>query len=214
VIGYLLWKKDKKEASSAIQYHNSGNMVVVHFHGDDNAVTIPENVHLLSKSSTLVESVKTLVAPVSEANGIEKETFIHDNKEELKVDQKTAGDLRQVHTDDSESEPQTFTAHITLRAPILDATSKYWKFTMDKRVRNFDISETSIAKDAAERGGVNFGDTYKARIEMVEKKTKKGSYDFEYKVKEVLEFTPGNRAQQSTMQLEENDESQGSPETK
>jgi hypothetical protein len=66
----------------------------------------------------------------------------------------------------------------------------------NNKIENIDIGESTIASDAMARGGVFVGDTYKAKIEMIERKTASGGYATDFKVKEVLEFIPGRRAEQ------------------
>lgn len=202
LIQYLRLKKDHKEKTIEIRQEANGNVVIVQIEGNNNSITLPESVYKLSKNVKVVESVKTLVEPVSAETGIDEVTFIHNKKEELKIDKEFAGDLQKAYADD-ESEPQFFTAHIVTYGPILDPKSKHWKFKLNNKVENLDISETTIAKEALARGGIAVGDTYKVKIEMVEKKTKQGAYKSEFKVKEVIEFTPGVKAEQTWMPFED-----------
>jgi hypothetical protein len=199
LIEYLRWKKDRKETSAEIRQTINGNIVIVKVEGDNNTITLPEQTYKLSKSVKVIESIKVVAQPVSEEQGIEKATFIYNKKEELKIDKACANELKAAHADGEETEPQTFTAHIVTYGPIFDPKSKHWKFKMNNRVENLDISETKIAEDALARGGVSVGDTYKAKIEMTERMTKQGDYKTEFKVKEILDFSPGVRRQQTEL---------------
>ena len=139
---------------------------------------------------------------MSEKNGIEEAVFIHNKKNQLKIDQETAKALRDVHADSDEAEPQSFTAHIVIYGPILDPKAKKWKFKLANKVGIIDISETSIAADVLQRGGITIGDTYKVKLEMIERKTPTGAFVAEYKVKEVLAFIPGSGARQQNLNLD------------
>src|SRR5206468_4136245 len=102
--------------------------------------------------------------------------FIRNKEQQLQIDQKTAKALHDVHADSDETEPQIFTAHIVTYGPILDAKAKKWKFKLGNKSENIDITETNIAQEALRRGGINVGDTYKVRLEMIERKTPTGAF--------------------------------------
>jgi len=200
LIEFLKWKKDRKEKSADVEHTQSGNLITVQVEGDgNNIVVVSEPVYKLSKSVKIVESIKTMAQPVSQETGIDDAVFIHDKKEYLKIDKELAGQLKNVHADADNVEPQTFTAHIVIYGPTLDSKSKHWKFKLNNKVENLDISETKIAEEAMARGGVWVGDTYKVKVEMIERMTRKGEYKTEFKVKQVLEFIPGIRRVQTDM---------------
>jgi hypothetical protein len=193
LVEFLRWKKDKKEKSA--QPAPNGT-IEVHIEGDNNTVLIAEPVYKLSKSPKVIESVKTLTRPISEETGIHSATFIHNKKDHLKIDIESASELQEAFAESDETEPQIFTAHIVVYGVTLDSKSKHWKFKLNNKVENIDISETKIAQQAMERGGVWVGDTYKVKVEMIERAMPNGSFKTEFKVKEVLEFRPGFRATQ------------------
>ena len=207
LIGFLRWKKNRKIIGTEIRQTDRGNIVVLKIEGDNNNVTfnntntVSEPVFNLSKSVKVVESVKTLVNPVSETNGIDEATFIHKGKDELKIDRDCAAELQKTYANSEESEPQTFTAHIVVYSPVLDKKGKKWKFKFNDRVELIDISETKIVEDAQQRGKVVWGDTYKVKMEMQEHKTRAGDFKIEYKVKEVIEFRPGDEQTQTVFPM-------------
>lgn len=196
---FLTWKKDKKETSAEPQRTQNGNVVNVSIEGNNNTVIISEPIYKLSRSPKVVESVKTLSAPVSSATGIQEAVFIEDSREQLKIDEAMASALSQAKVNSTEAAPQTFTAHIVVHTVTLDRRSKHWKFKLNNRVESVDISATRIAEEALARGGVNVGDTYKVKIEMIEKEVTPGEYKTDYKINEVLEFTPGLRRTQAPL---------------
>jgi hypothetical protein len=191
LIKFLLWKNNRKETSVEYNNSSSGNIVVIQVSGENNSITIPEPVYKLSKDPKVVEDLKTVVSPVSDTHGIDEATFIYNKQEQVKIDAHTANALREIQADSEDSVPQTFTAHIVVHGPILDPKSKRWKFKINNKVETIDIGETTIASDSMARGGISVGDTYKVKIEIIERKTASGAYVTDFKVKEVLSFLPG-----------------------
>ena len=196
---FLLWKKNRKITSTEIQNTSEGNAVVIRVEGDNNTITVPQPVYKLSQDMKVVENLKIVTTPVDAQNGIEKATFIYHKKPQLQIDESTAREMREIHSD--EGEPQTFTAHIVICGPILTDRAKKWKFKLTNKVEAIDISETHIAEDVLKRGAIRIGDTYKVKLEMTERKTKTGAFVADYKVKEVLEFIPGTGAQQQRLEI-------------
>ena len=205
LIGFLRWKKNRKIIGTEIKQTDHGNIVVLKIEGDNNNVTfsntVSEPVFNLSKSVKVVEAVKTLTIPVSETNGIDEATFIHKGKDELKIDKDCAAELQKAYADSEESAPQTFTAHIVVYSPVLDKKGKKWKFKFNDRVEPIDISETKIVEEAQKRGKVVWGDTYKVKLEMQEHKTRAGDFKIDYKVKEIIEFRPGDEHTQTVFPI-------------
>ena len=60
-----------------------------------------------------------------------------------------------------------------------------------------DISETTIASKALERGGALINDTYRVKLEIQQVKTSAGNFKNKYKIKKVLEFHPASIKSQS-----------------
>ena len=198
LLKFLLWKKDKKKVTE-VQHTRDGNITNITINGDGNIIALPEQIAKLAQSAKVVESLKGVASPVSTKNGITDATFIHDKKEQLKIDTELAKQLRGVHAQQEGSEPQPITAHIVIYAPILDPTAKVWKFKLNKRVEKIDISETTIAADALERGSIRVGDRYRVNLEVIERQTPTGNFKFDYKVKEVLSFKEGNPMRQQKL---------------
>jgi hypothetical protein len=196
LIEFLRWKQERKEKSAELKKTENGNFYYVTVIGNNyNVSVVPEQTYQLSKSIKTVEAIKTLVSPVKEENGINDASFIHEKKK-VTIDQEAALELGRSFADTDEIPPQYFTAHITTHGPILDSKSKHWKFKLNNRVQDIDISETKIAEDAVARGLVNIGDTYTVKIEMKQHQTKKGDYTADLKIKEVIGFKPGESHQQ------------------
>lgn len=199
LIKFFLWKNARREESAEIINTSDGNAVIVKVVGDNNTITIPEQVYRLGKNTKVVESLKTVSSPVSESNGIEEVVFIQGKKEHLRIDKETAKALSEIYAETEETDPQIFTAHILIYSPVLDLRAKKWRFKFAGKTETIDISETQIAQDAIQRGSVNIGDTYRVKLEMIERKKPSGEYVPEYKIKEVLKFIPGYRERQQSL---------------
>ena len=71
-----------------------------------------------------------------------------------------------------------------------------------------DVSDSNIAQVALEHGGVLIDDIIRAKIEITEKKNTKGEIVKNYKVLEVISFTPAISLtrQESLFEISNNDE--------
>ena len=124
-----MWKKARKEKSAG---RIEGGNIIIKIEGDNNTITIPRQVHELSKNAKVVDALKTIARPVADENGIEDAKIIYKGKEETTIDRETAKALRDIHADTDVSVPQIFTAHIRVHGPILDAKAKKWKFKLNQ----------------------------------------------------------------------------------
>ena len=93
LVRFLLWKREKKKVTE-VERKNEGNIINVTINGDGNTVVVPEQVYRLSQSAKVVESFKAVTSPVSAKNGIDDATFIHDKKDQLKIDKELAKQFR------------------------------------------------------------------------------------------------------------------------
>ena len=98
-----------------------------------------------------------------------------------------------------ETEPQLFTAWLTVHAPVYDLQAPRWRFRFGNNVEYFDITRTSIAREAIKRGGALLNDTYQARIELVQTMTEGGKIGNHYSVVEVLRFVPAKLLEQGNL---------------
>jgi hypothetical protein len=95
--------------------------------------------------------------------------------------------------DEETFEPQTVVAHLQVTRPDFDSESHVWRFRYGGKTISVDISETDIADQVRARGYVRIGDTWQVKLLVTEKRTASGQYRNEYKVAEVLEFSPASR---------------------
>lgn len=83
------------------------------------------------------------------------------------------------------------TRNLVVHAPELDKEASHWKFVLDGKIINVDISVTDIATQTMRRGDVRVGDTYKVKLEETEYRTPKGQFRIRYKIIEVIDFNRG-----------------------
>lgn len=181
----------KIESATEIKDSDGNNLVEIKFVGDHITVIILPEVKKLADSYDVVKNAKGVIAPVAENQGVETAEFVIDELRPQVFDKDDSKAIASVSMDD-ESEPQYIIGHITVHSVVFDNRSKKWKFHYNGHVEEIDISDTSIAENAIKRKKAVLGDTYKVKLRIVEKRTKKGDFKYEYKVVEVLEFIEGN----------------------
>lgn len=80
-------------------------------------------------------------------------------------------------------------AWLSIYSPVFDLSAQNWRFRLGKDVIYADISETNIAQEAMERGGVGIEDAYQVRLEITTPVDAKGTkLAPTYKVLEVVRF--------------------------
>ena len=86
-----------------------------------------------------------------------------------------------------------FTALISVYEPVYDPSVKGWRFMFGDHPEYFDISETSIAHDAIDRGGALIGDTYEVMVRLDQTITNRdtGTIRNHYSIISVENFWPG-----------------------
>ena len=191
LIKFLVWKKDRQVEVKRTIVKDGSNYLEVNCVGDGNTINISPEVFKLSQSPEVVSSAKKLVAPVTEENGITTATFYQDKEKPVTIDRADAAAL-QASTVQETVEKKTFTAIVTVFAPVFDAKWKTWRFLMNGQHFYMDISETTIAADTMKRGTVRTGDSYRVEVERIDRTGKEP----QHKIKKVLEFMPGQNAEQ------------------
>lgn len=125
--------------------------------------------------------------------GVERMEFGEVGKARIIRQRDVIGFLQDHNNIDDEQEPLV---NITTRNLVIDYVAMSedahsWRFRMGEGTIRADISQTSIAQDAARRGYVRFGDCYTVSLEEKEHRTKSGKIRMTYKILEALNFTPG-----------------------
>jgi hypothetical protein len=114
------------------------------------------------------------------------------------IEKAAASDISESCGDVSEEithEPQTVVAHLKVYSPVFDPAAPRWRFEYGQERIYADISDTSIARDAVERGVVADGDIYRVTLQITEHETPTHQFRNEYKILNVLDFIPSPRQQ-------------------
>jgi hypothetical protein len=83
-------------------------------------------------------------------------------------------------------EPIQQTVWLSVYSPVFDEAVDKWEFRLGTDHFLADISQTSIAKDALERGGAMVNDKYQVRLQKSESNDASGKTT--YKILEVMTF--------------------------
>lgn len=191
---FLIKKRDRGIESSKVVKTNNGNHVEIKIVGDNNTIILSESVFSLAQEPKIIEAAKKLVSPVNKENGITEATFYQNDQEQTKISQEDAAAIQSATVAEKVTE-ETFTAHLVVYAPVLDAKVKKWRFLMNGDHPYMDISSTTIASDTLKRGGVRTGDSYTAEV----KKTVRPGKDPEYKIVKLIDFRSGQNLSQGDL---------------
>jgi hypothetical protein len=207
VSGYTLFELYRKLKDKTVikqEQKDNGNIIVITTKENKDGektetIEVKREIAQLMSVKEVRKAIAIMLTPLSKV-GIDK--FYSTDLKKLKAKNKEVNfEIKKdeidtfVYTEpkqniDENIELQYRTAHITIYAPILDTDSKKWKFKMNEKIESIDISECNIAETIMQRGKIVFGDTFKVKLEIIERKTEKG-YKDDYKVIEVMEFKEG-----------------------
>ena len=195
LLQYLRSKGDKSiQEETEIVDNDGNNKIEVKFIGSNNTVIISPEVMKLAGNHEIVKAAKGVVAPVANRAGIELAKFSVNGEEAEGINKEYAKEVSLAVIDDG-SEPQYITAHITVHEVFFGSRTKKWEFIYNGRVERIDISSTDIGSKILKRGKAVVGDTYKVKLELIERNTPSG-YKTDYKVIEVIDFYPGKEQEE------------------
>lgn len=192
LFGLLKWLRGRKPAAitEIKDIHETGN-VTLQVEGDNNQITVNNNVYLMSQDRKILTAAGKVVDPLQKP-GYEKLEF-KDN--EGAVSELSKSDARDISascfTTDDEIEPQILKARLITYRPTLDEDAKSWSFKLFNKPVTVDISSTNIAKQMIQRGGVRLGDSYIVNLEVTETRGRDGRIILRYKALEVINFQAG-----------------------
>ena len=178
------------------------DMFVVRTEGDNNHITvITPGVKNLYEDRDARRSAKRILKPL-EDEGYERLEFLSGGEVTESFDREEALEVLKMPDSPPGSEneePQELVAWITVHSPILRRDARTWRFIYNGLVTSMDISETNIVAEALERG-VNFGDSYRVKLEITQMEREPGNFTAKYKIKEVLDFRQGYGDAQETLE--------------
>lgn len=192
---FKLWKKlaGRPITEERMTVQDGRNVVQLSIVGDNNTVVTYRETYELFKDEAVRENAKRVIAPVVKP-GYEELEFEADGVVQDRVSKVEAQSLLDTPAerlpDMPIGEPQTITAYVNVYAPVYDEKATRWRFTYNGGHSYMDISDTTIAIDAVQRGGAMANDLYKVKLQIQQIRTADGQLSARYKIKEVLEFSP------------------------
>lgn len=189
LLGYLKWKKGKKPEE--IRDSDKQGVVIVQI-GDGNTAFVNRDALLLAENPKIRSAIEGALAPVGTGD-IKKISFRENDKEIAAINEAQAKDIISSFEIESpkpteEEEPDILTAWLRVYSPVYDEKSAKWRFLYQDKPVYADISETTIASDALNRGGAFVNDLYKVRMEVHHHQTEGGETRQDYKIIKVLDF--------------------------
>lgn len=194
---FLQWRRGRKisQVIPLTDVDKTG-IVEVHVAGDSNSVQIHNHVYKLSENPTVLRAARDAFLPLGrdgfdgiqlrDDSGIVQE--LHDDEIKNIVASCNVGIDE---TKETEPEIETTPAWLSVYSPIYDPKAPSWRFRLGRDVIYADISATSIAQQALDRGGVLVDDAYQVILEMTTEIDAQGNKKAPvYKVLEVTKFVP------------------------
>lgn len=193
LFAFLKFRKGRKVADvRQITDVDKRGMVSIQFEGDDNRIEVHNHVYDMSENKRILSATTGALAPLK-TEGIDSVEFRSEDSGAVKYDKDDATDIEtSCQTDEVEEnyEPQEIEAHLEIYGPIFDVKAEAWRFNYGGDHIYADITETSIAQDAIERGRVSVGEMYRVKMEITEYRTLTKQLRKRYKILEVLDFIP------------------------
>lgn len=193
LFGLLKTLAGKEVEGTTFRVNDGRDVVQIRVDGDNNQIIVGHRAayELLQDPSALADA-KKVIEPLTK-EGYEVVEFESGTQVERVKKQEAAAiyEAAPITTPEIEAElPQHITAWVQVYAPVYDVGASKWQFRYGERHEYMDISDTSIAAKAIERGGALIDDTYKVILEIQQTKTESGRFKVKYRIKEVLEFHP------------------------
>lgn len=204
-LGYLKWKKGRKTAEvREIRDESGQGIVIVRVDGDNIPITINQTIYNLSLNSRALRATRDAFLPVGQDGFDHVEVREGDSLvatiEPSEVEDIVAScTIAIAETKETEPDVDVTTAWLSVYSPVYDEKAGNWRFRLGTEVIYADISETTIAHDAIERGGALTDDTYQVKLEITVDVDEKGDRAKpRYRVLEVMKFVPAEpRSKQS-----------------
>ncbi|RAZ84755.1 hypothetical protein DPM33_30480 [Mesorhizobium hawassense] len=196
-LAFLKWKKGRKTAEVTELRDESGEgNVVVRVEGDHNTVTVNKTIYNLSVNPKALRATRDAFLPIGQ-DGFDHMEVRDNDKLVVTIEPNEVEDIVAscttgiAETKETEPDVDITTAWLSVYSPVYDEKAELWRFWLGTDVIYADISETTIAHDALERGGSLTHDSYQVKLEItvdVDDKGVRGKPS--YKILEVIKFVP------------------------
>ncbi|RDV04075.1 hypothetical protein DXH78_05425 [Undibacter mobilis] len=194
-LGYLKWRRGRKiESVKPLIDTDKTGMVEVRIQGDGNAVHIHQHIHKLSENPKALRATRDAFLPLGH-DGFdtvqlkEGETVIDEIKEDDVEHIVASCNIGLEEAKEIEPEIEVTPAWLSVYSPVYDERAPSWRFRLGKEIIYADISETSIAHEALQRGGAMVEDAYQVSLQITTEVDANGKKsEPSYKVLEVVRF--------------------------
>jgi hypothetical protein len=192
LLGYLKWK-NKREVSE-VRDSDTRGIVVVQL-GDGNIATVNRNAISLSKNVKIRNAVEGTLKPIG-VDGIDTIDFrdgtghVVYGKEDATTIVTSFDIPEEAKVLEDADEGDVVVAYLRVHELAFDDKAGRGRFLYEGRPITVDISATNIAAQAVRRRLVALNDLYKVRMSVTPRTTPGGKEHFDYKILEVIEFTP------------------------
>jgi len=204
-LGYLKWKRGRKVEVRRIEDSDHTGTVEVRIEGEHNSVQIHNHVYNLSENPRALRATRDAFLPLGQ-DGFE---VLRLKEGETTLDEIDTSDVESIvascnvgieQAKETEPEVETTSAWLSVYSPVYDATAENWRFRLGTNVIYADITQTTIAADALERGGAMADDSYQVRLEITTEIDGKGNRKQpQYKILSVVRFVPASPAVQTSL---------------
>ena len=202
---FLEWCKGRKVEPTEIVHKERKETVTVQVENGEEKITIRKEVWDLSQNTEAVRLAAKTIQPLQE-DGYETVEFEETPDKVQKISKDQANNIvasaNHIPEGEKLTEPQTITTWLSVYAPVYEANAQRWRFRFGENVEYFDISQTTIAKDAVTRGGALMNDLYLAKVEFSQSITKSGRISNNYSIVQVIDFQPATMVYQTELNLD------------
>jgi hypothetical protein len=198
---YLKWKNGRRvvEAKPLTDIDRAG-IVEVTVEGDGNSVHVHNHVYRLSENPRALTATRDAFLPLGQ-DGFDNVKVRQDDEVVTEIDWPEVEaivkscNLGIEEAKETEPEIEVTPAWLSVYSPVFDPGAPSWRFRLGREVIYADISETNIAQEAINRGGVSIEDAYQVKLEITTEIDAHGNKKSPtYKVLEVIRFVPGSPA--------------------
>lgn len=200
---FLQWRKGRNIIEEKTDSNPDG-LIKVSIVGDHNVVTVSPEILRLAKNPKALRATQDAFLPLGHDNfdtmrvsgndGFEAESFRPEEVQDIAAScVKGLEESKEIHEPDVEETP----AWLSVYSPVYDTKADNWRFRLGRETIYADISETTIAQDALERGGALSQDAYQVILEVTTTYDTQGkAKQPSYKIKKVVRFVPSQPTEQ------------------
>ena len=205
-LGFLKWRGGRKiKDVTQVTDSDQTGQIIVQIEGDHSPVTINAHTWNLANNPKALAAARDALSPIG-SDGFERITLRDGARVVGTIPREAAESILSScmagidEAKDITPEIEETTAWLTVYSPVYEAKAGTWRFRLGQDVIHADISQTTIAQDALNRGGALVDDTYQVRLEIETGKNPSGKAKKPtFKVLKVLRFIPAKPSVQQSI---------------